>query len=90
MLTPETRSSTLSDRSEIVSNTLAEEHDPMTDKKQSKYTTVKILTDIVRKARVTVAIRDVQLSDYLSELLAPIVDKDHAKALRDAGKASQD
>lgn len=39
---------------------------------------VKIDAEVIRKARIVVAYRDLNLAEYLSEVLAPIVDRDLA------------
>lgn len=63
--------------------TLEELMEPIMPAK-GKYTTVKLETELVRKARVIVAIRDVLLVDFLSDALRPIVERDYERAVRDA------
>lgn len=55
--------------------------------KTNKYTTVKLLTEVVEQARVVVAIRKLQLSDFLSEQLRSIVAKEYDKAIQEAARA---
>jgi hypothetical protein len=56
--------------------------------KKSNYTTVKVRTDLVERARVIVAIRKIQLSDFLSDGLQALVDREYPKAIKEA--ASQE
>jgi ATP-dependent Clp protease adapter protein ClpS len=58
---------------------------PVARKKRTD-ATVKIDVEVLRKAKVVAAIRDVTLAEYLTEVLRPIVEKDHARAIADEAK----
>jgi hypothetical protein len=45
--------------------------------------TVKVDVEVLRKAKIVAAIRDVTLAEYLSEVLRPVVERDHTKAIAD-------
>jgi hypothetical protein len=46
--------------------------------------TAKLDADLVRKAKIVAAYRDVSLAEYLSEALRPIVESDHREHARHA------
>ena len=46
-------------------------------------TVVRLASDLVRKAKYLAAQKGVALSDYLSDLLRPAIDKDFRKAARE-------
>ena len=50
-------------------------------------TAVKVDLETVRKAKIVAAFRDITLAEYLSEVLAPIVERDLSEAV--AKQASQ-
>lgn len=47
--------------------------------------TVKLDKEVVRKARIVAAYRDITLAEYFSEKLAPLVDADLAHHSREYG-----
>lgn len=47
---------------------------------------VRLDGDIMRKARVVAAIKDVAVSKYLADLLRPLVDRDHRNTVADEAK----
>lgn len=49
----------------------------------------KLDKELLRKARHIANHRDVQLSEYLSEALRPIVDRDFAKFRKEIGKEDE-
>jgi hypothetical protein len=53
------------------------------------YEPVKIRVDVLDRARKVAKFRGVDLQDYLSELLAPIVQKDWADELKAAQEAAR-
>ena len=48
--------------------------------------TVRVDADILRKARIVAAIKGLSLAEYLSEVLRPAVDREHAELVTEEAK----
>lgn len=49
----------------------------------------KLDADLIRKAKIVCSVRGVTIAEYLSELLAPIVNRDYVQAAKQIGEEAK-